>query len=100
MRLEIRASKAGTLSCEAWARNPARRDGGACIRVARALQRPQKRAHAFQTTVEFLHRSCIRNPNVVASAETLARNRGHMGFAQKLACEVGRRLHSAPAKVR
>ncbi len=47
------------------------------------LKRPEELPHALQPAIQFSLRSGIRNANMLARAESLARNGGHVRFAQQ-----------------
>src|SRR5258707_2497310 len=59
------------------------------------LERPEVRPHSLQRPIEVLHRSRIRNADVLRCAEAFSGNRGHMRFVQKAMCDISRRVHAA-----
>src|SRR6476661_4474372 len=64
------------------------------------LQRGQELAHAFQSAIQFGYRSGVRNPNVLARAESLAGDRRQMRLTKQLAGEIGSRFDSAASDER
>ena len=63
-------------------------------------ERPDELPQPLQAAVEFLHRRGVRDANVLLGSEALARNRGHVRFAQKLSREIRRRVYPAASEER
>src|SRR6267142_2385827 len=63
-------------------------------------QRPEKLPHPLDAAIEFLLGGRVRQPDMLAGAETFAGNRDHVGLVQQAPGNIGGGPNAAPSKER